>query len=300
VADLPGQRWLDQEASSRLARQTLVARSAMEGSVSGHHKSPHKGSSVEFAEYRNYAPGDDIRRLDWRVFARTDRFYMKEFEADTNLRCYLVVDCSASMAFTGEHGPRIDLARRLTALLANILIQQGDAVGLSILGEEGLVEVPAKRNPSHLQLILEKLEHARPARGTVLAEKLHLLADQIRRRALVVIISDFFCEVPELMSCFQHLKFQKHDVSVFHLLDPMELDFQFDRPVRFQDMETGHNMVTEPSLIREEYLKQLRGYLDEISLGCRQFHIDYRRLLVGESHERALADFLIERAQARQ
>lgn len=299
MAEIPGQQWLDSEAAARLTRQSLLARSAMEGNVSGHHKSPHKGSSVEFAEYRNYAPGDDIRRLDWRVYARTDRFYLKEFEADTNLRCYLVLDSSASMAFSGEHGPRIDTARRMIALLSHLLIQQGDASGLSVLGENETTDVPPKRSPSHIRLILDQLNQAKPAKGTVIIDRLHDLAERIRKRALVVIFSDFFCDLNELMNCFQHLRFQKHDVAAFHLLDPMETSFQFDRPVRFQDMESPFNMVAEPSLIRDEYLKQLSLYMDQISEGCRRFQVDYRKVMIGESYERALAEFLIERAQVR-
>ncbi len=152
---------LDSAVLNRLMHLTLLARSPMEGTVSGHHKSPHRGSSVEFAEYRNYAPGDDIRRLDWRVFARTDRFYMKEYEAETNLRCYFVLDCSGSMKF-GAPQTKLDYARRLAATLAYMTIHQGDAVGLVCSGQHPMPEIPPRRNPSHLRLILETLEKSEP------------------------------------------------------------------------------------------------------------------------------------------
>ncbi|MBI3415526.1 MAG: DUF58 domain-containing protein, partial [Verrucomicrobia bacterium] len=202
----------------------LMARFPMEGTVSGHHKSPHRGSSVEFAEYRNYVPGDDIRRLDWRVFGRTDRFYMKEFEAETNLRCYLVLDCSASMGFAGKHGRKIDLAKRLIASLAYLTVHQGDAASLICVGEKTVHEIPPRRNPAHLQTILEILEPVEPRGETGLVSVLHDLAEKVRRRALIIVFSDFFCDPEALMSCFQHLRFQKHDLAVFHLLDRMELE----------------------------------------------------------------------------
>lgn len=208
---------LDSAVLNRLMHLTLLARSPMEGSVSGHHKSPHRGSSVEFAEYRNYVPGDDIRRLDWRVFARTDRFFMKEFEAETNLRCYFVLDCSGSMKF-GAPRSKLEYAKRMAATLAYIAVHQGDAVGLACPGAGGMLEIPPRRNPAHLKLILETLEKSEPRGTTELIGALHGLAEKVRRRALVIVISDFFCDLEPLLSCFQHLRFQKHDLALFQLL----------------------------------------------------------------------------------
>jgi uncharacterized protein (DUF58 family) len=288
---------LDADVLARLMGQPLLARFPMEGSVSGHHKSPHRGSSVEFAEYRNYVPGDDTRRLDWRVLARTDRYYLKEFEAETNLRCYLVLDTSASMGFTGQHGRRIDYARRLIASLAYLTVHQGDAAGLVCAGEKKIIEIPPKRNASHLPLIYETLEKMEPRGETGLIQTLHELAETARRRALVMVFSDFFCEPKWLLSAFQHLRFQKHDLAVFHLLDPMELSFSFDRPVRFEDVENSFSMVTEPAAIREEYLLQLSRYLELMRAGCLEFNADYRQVLTSQSYEKVLADFLVERAR---
>ncbi len=281
----------------RLVRQPLVSRFAMEGSVSGHHKSPHRGSSVEFAEYREYVPGDDLKRLDWRVYARSDRFYMKEFEADTNLRCYIVLDCSASMNFTGERANRLDYAKRLAAALAYLVIQQGDAVGLSCVGGAKPIEIPPRRNPAHLQLILDTLEAAKPKGETHLIDALHALAEKAGRRALVIVISDFFCELDGLLSCLQHLRFQKHDLAAIQLLDPMELDFQFDRPVRFNDLESSFSLVTEPAMIREQYLDELRAFLDRLKGGCHEFNADYRQVTLDQDLEKTLSDFLLERAR---
>ena len=273
--------------------QPLLARFPMEGSVSGHHRSPHRGSSVEFAEYRNYAPGDDIRRLDWRVFARTDRYYLKEFEAETNLRCYVVLDCSGSMGFEGEHGTRLDYAKRLAATLSYLIINQGDAAGLLHVTEKTTPDIPPRRNASHLQIILDAL----PTGGTQLVPMLHELAEKARRRALVVILSDCFCDGAELRDALQHLRFQKHDLALFHLLDPLELAFEFDRPVRFVDMEGSQSIVTEPATVRAEYQAQLKRFLGKLRDDCHEFNADYRRVTIDQPYGQVLADFLTERAR---
>lgn len=288
---------LDSKVLARLMHLPLSARYPMEGSVSGHHKSPHRGSSVEFAEYRNYVPGDDIRRLDWRVFGRTDRFYLKEFEAETNLRCYFVLDCSGSMGF-GQNGvSKLLYAKRMIATLAYLTVHEGDAVGLICVGEKSLVEIPPRRNPSHLQLIFDTLEAAKADGETGLVPVLHDLAEKIRRRAVVIVLSDLFSESEALLGCFQHFRFQKHDLAVFHLLDRAEIDFKFDRPVRFVDLESSASLVTEPATIRDEYLHQFGQFLELMRAGCHEFGVDYRRTITDESYENVLANFLIERAR---
>lgn len=286
-------KFLDSAVLNRLMHLTLMARSPMEGTVSGLHKSPHRGSSVEFAEYRNYVPGDDIRRLDWRVFARTDRFFLKEYEAETNLRCYFVLDCSGSMKF----GNKLDYAKRLLATMAYITAHQGDAVGLICATGKSFFEIPPRRNPAHLKLIFDTMEKTEAHGETNLAASLHNLAEKVRRRALVMVISDFFCELGPLLNAFQHLRFQKHDLAVFQLLDRAELEFQFDRPVRFVDLESSLSIVTEPASVREEYLRQLWLFLETLRGGCHEFGADYRRVVTDQNYERVLADFLVERAQ---
>jgi uncharacterized protein (DUF58 family) len=286
-------KFLDSAVLNRLMHLTLMARSPMEGSVSGLHKSPHRGSSVEFAEYRNYVPGDDIRRLDWRVFARTDRFFLKEYEAETNLRCYFVLDCSGSMKF----GNKLHYAKRMLATMAYIGAHQGDAVGLICVAGKSFFEIPPRRNPVHLKLIFETMEKAEARGQTDLAPALHDLAEKVRRRALVMVFSDFFCDLEPLLNAFQHLRFQKHDMAVFQLLDRAELDFQFDRPVRFVDLESSLSIVTEPSTIRDEYLRQFGLFLEALRDGCHEFGADYRRVVTDQDCERVLADFLVERAQ---
>lgn len=277
--------------------QPLYARHPMEGSVSGLHKSPHRGSSVEFAEYRQYVPGDDLRRLDWRVLARTDRYYLKEFEAETNLRTYFALDLSGSMEYGSGETTKLAMAQKLLATLAYLVIRQGDAAGLLGIGTKTVMDLPPRRNPSHLQLILDSIPTLKSGGQTGLVAGLHELAERTRRRALVVVFSDCFCELDSLMSSLQHLCFEHHDVVVFHILDPQELSFKFDRPLRFVDLEGPHSLVTEPSVIRDEYLRHLRQFMDTLQKGCREFSIDYRRVLTTDNYEKTLADFLIERSR---
>ena len=239
--------FLDTTALSRLAAIPLFARKAMQGSVSGRHTSAQRGSSVEFAEYRRYVPGDDLRRLDWRAYGRTDRYFVKEFEADTNLRCCLVVDTSGSMDYGSGGTTKIEYARRLAAALGHLSLIQGDAVGLSLVADGLVRNIPPRRNPAHLSGIFDALEAAKPAGKTRLGPILHELAETVRQRALVVILSDFFVEPSILRECFQHLRFRKHDVAAFHLLDPQEIGFDFRRPTRFLDMEGGPSIFAEPS-----------------------------------------------------
>jgi uncharacterized protein (DUF58 family) len=269
----------------------------MEGNMTGFHKSPHRGSSVEFAEYRKYAPGDDIRHVDWRVYARTDRFYMKEFEADTNLRCYLVLDCSGSMGFAMRHEDKFSYARKAIATLAYLLVQQGDAVGLLCFNDKHLKDIPPRRNPAHLRNIFDALAEVKPHGPTAVVRILHTLAEKIHRRALVIVFSDFFAELDSLLDCFQHLCFRKHDVALFHLLDRAEIEFQFDRPVRFVDMECSDRIVAEPSMIRAQYQQELQRYLERIETGSREFGVDYRRVMTDQDYEKVLANFLVERTR---
>ena len=269
----------------------------MVGSIVGHHKSPYRGSSVEFAEYRKYVPGDDPRLLDWRVLARTDRYYIREFEADTNLRCYVVIDCSKSMAF-GEKGVRkFDHARKIAATLSYMLVHQGDAVGLELFDDGVATDIPPRRNPLHLRYIYDILASSEPRGETGLVKELHQFAERVRQRAMVIIISDCFCDVDELLNCFEHLHFQKHDFALFHLLDPLELDLDLDRPIRFQDMESNDVLLAEPEIIREQYLESVREYLVKIHEGCNKHNADYRRVSTDQPYDSVIADFLVEREQ---
>jgi uncharacterized protein (DUF58 family) len=295
LATAAHREFLDSGVLARLSRLELVARGPMEGSISGRHQSPHRGASVEFAEYREYVPGDEPRHMDWRVYARSDRFYLKEFEADTNLRCHLVLDCSGSMGFGPPRNTKLDYARRLAATLGYLALRQGDAVGLATCSEKLVRDIPPRRTPAHLQHIFNALAATEPKGGTGLVAALHVLAEKIRRRALVVLFSDLFGDPQELLNCFQHLRYRKHDLAVFHLLDRAEVDFKFDRPIRFVDLEGSQSIVAEPGLIHGRYREALDNYLKAVRQGCREFKADYQLVVTDQDYEKVLADFLLAR-----
>ena len=295
--DRPNRSFLDHGVLSRLAGFPLLARRPMQGSISGRHPSPHRGSSVEFAEYRKYVPGDDLRRLDWRAYGRSDRFFVKEFEADTNLRCCLVVDTSGSMAFGSAGVSKLEYARRIAGALGHLALQQGDAVGLSCVAGGIVQNIPPRRNPSHLMTVFDILEQTEPRGHTQLVPVLHELAETISQRALVIIISDLFVEPNLLRSCFQHLRFRRHDAAIFHLLDPQELGFNFRRPMRFLDMEGGPSIFAEPNEIAERYHKAVSGYLAAIHQVVLESAVDYHRVTIDESYEQVLIRFLVGRTR---
>ena len=297
--DRRARSFLDTAALSRLAAVPLFARRAMQGNVSGRHASPHRGSSVEFAEYRRYVPGDDLRRLDWRAYGRSDRFFVKEFEADTNLRCCLVVDTSGSMDFGSTGITKLEYARKIAGALGHLALQQGDAVGLSLVADGLIRGIPPKRNPAHLSAVFDSLEAAKPQGKTRLGPILHELAETVRQRALVVILSDFFIEPDVLRGCFQHLRFRKHDVAAFHLLDPKEVGFDFRRPMRFVDLEGGPSIFAEPNEIADRYRKALAGYLDAVKEIVLESAVDYRRVSIDEDYEQVLMRFLVDRTRSK-
>jgi uncharacterized protein (DUF58 family) len=305
--DRRSRSFLDSTVLSRLAAVPLFARRPMLGTVSGRHPSPHRGSSVEFAEYRKYVAGDDLRRLVWRAYGRSDRFYVKEFEADTNLRCCVVLDTSGSMGFGSSSGStagngssgltKIEYARRIAGALGYLALQQGDAIGLSCVANGLVRNVPPRRNPAHLISIFDLLEQAKPQGETQLVPVLHELAETIRQRALIVIISDLFVEPELLRGCFQHMMFRRHDVAVFHMMDAQEMDFNFRRPMRFLDMEGGPAIFADPNEIADRYQRALSGYLTALRQHVLESAVDYHRVLLNEDYEKVLMRFLVGRTR---
>lgn len=291
--------FLDSALLSKLGSLPVESRTPMIGNVAGKHKSPHRGSSVEFAEYRKYVAGDDTRRLDWKAYARSDRYYIKEFEADTNLRAYFVVDTSGSMAFSGKAESKIQYARRIAASLSYLLVNQGDAAGLSVCTDKLHLEVPPSRRPAHLDRLFTTLGSLDPSGDTGLVPALHTIAEKIGQRALVVILSDLFTDPEQLADALQHLRYRKHDVCVFHLLDPQEIGFEFDRPHRFVDLEDGTVLVAEPNLIAEEYHTALREFLTKVRDVCHDANAGYQLVTTDTPLEELLRGFLMGRLSKR-
>ncbi len=291
--------FIEPRVIARLKALPLHSRLPMLGSVTGMHRSPHRGSSLEFAEYRKYVPGDDTRRLDWRAYGRSDRYYIKEFEADTNLRLCLIVDTSGSMNFANGGQSKLEFARRLAGALAYLAAQQGDAIGLYCAGKKFQTQISPKRSAAHLRVILDELGSAEAAGETGLVAALHEAAERIRQRALIVIISDLFVETKELGSAFQHLRFRKHDAVVFHLLEQSEINFEFDRPMRFLDLEGGAPVLADPSIVANDYRKAVQQYLSDLKSVMRDANVDYQRLSLDQHYGDVLAKFLLSRAPKR-
>lgn len=287
--------FLDPAALARLGAIPLEARQAMTGNVAGRHRSPHRGSSVEFAEYRKYVQGDDTRRLDWKAYARSDRYYIKEFEADTNLRAYFVLDASGSMGFSAADDARIQFARKLAATLSYLIVDQGDAAGLSICQEKIHLEIPPTRRAAHLNHIFEVLSQTEPNGETGLVEALHTIAEKVGQRALVIILSDLFCDTNALGDALQHLRYRKHDIAVFHLLDQQEIAFDFERPHRFVDLEDKTAVVAEPVLVADEYRDAMQDFMKTVREKCHDVHADYHLITTDQDYEEIIHDFLTTR-----
>lgn len=274
----------------------LRARSVVEGFWHGMHRSPYHGFSVEFTEYRAYSPGDDPRYIDWKLVARTDRTFIKKFEDETNLRCTLLVDASRSMTFGSRGYSKADYARTLAATLAWFLHHQGDATGLLTFDGEVREYLPPRHRPGHLRQLMLALEKPMEGRATDLAAPLRRIVELVRKRGLIVLISDLLAPVHELESPLALLTASGHEVIIFQVLDPAELDFSFEQAARFQDLETGRDLFLEPSAARADYQRRLGEHIEAVRATCQRLGIAHVQHSTGQPLEMALFDFLKARA----
>jgi uncharacterized protein (DUF58 family) len=273
----------------------LLARVVVEGFWKGLHRSPQHGFSVEFTEYRQYSPGDDPRYIDWRVFARSDRYFIKKFEEETNLRCHLLFDQSRSMSYGSTGYTKGQYAATLAATLAYFLQGQGDAVGL-LTFDEGVREfLPARLRADHLRRLLLALERPGGGRSTDLAAPIARLAALVRPRGLVAYISDFLAPLDRLEAGLLALTACGHEVTVFQVLDPAELTLNFDRPSLFEDLESAHRVYLDPAIARAEYLPKLEAHCAAVRAMCQQLGIGHHRISTAQPLELALFEFLQER-----
>src|SRR5207247_8618488 len=251
-------QFLDPAVVARLGKIEFKERTIVEGFLSGLHRSQFKGFSVEFAEYRQYIPGDDLATIDWKVYARSDRYYVKKFEEETNLDCHLMLDVSGSMGYGSHHAlSKFEYGACLAASLAYLMNRQRDAVGLTAFDEEIVAMLPASSRPGHLRAVLVTLDRLTPGHKTNVAKPLHQLADSIVKRGMVVLISDLLDDPDEVIRGLKHFQFRGNDVIVFHLLDPHEIDFPFERAIRFEDLETDEEIMAVPGAVRAHYLQQI-------------------------------------------
>ncbi|MCL4846774.1 MAG: DUF58 domain-containing protein [Acidobacteria bacterium] len=291
-------RFLDPAVIARMGTMELRARTIVEGFLQGLHRSPFRGFSVEFAEYRQYMPGDDLSTIDWKVFARTDRHVVKKFEQETNLPCHLLVDASASMAYGSRGLSKLQYASYLAAALAWLLVRQRDAVGLMAFGADVVAELPARSRPGHLRRLLVELERLRPADRSNLARPLHRLAERLTRRGLVVVISDLLDEPDGVVAGLRHVRFRGMEVVVFQVLDAAELTFPFDRSTRFRDLESGDEILTSPDTVRAEYLREMSALTARYARDLRGSGIDYHQVDTSMPLDVALLEYLDARGRA--
>src|ERR1043166_8529381 len=262
------QRYFDPEGLSRVGHMELVARQVVEGFLTGRHRSPYHGFSVEYLDHRPYTPGDDLRTIDWKILARTDKYHVKLFEDETNLRAYILLDCSRSMAFKSGALSKLEYGSYLAAALTYLLLHQNDAVGLVLFDTEVRAMLPPKARPTQFRRVLEALDHQYSKEDTDVGAVLHEVAERIRRRGLVIVISDLIDDDAKIAGGLQHFRHNNHEVIVFQVMDDAELTFPYDRLTRFKDMEGAGRVVANPKSLRTRYLARIRAFLDGLKAAC--------------------------------
>jgi uncharacterized protein (DUF58 family) len=290
--------FIDPHTLMRIKSLQLRAKVVVEGFYSGLHRSPYHGFSVEFSEYRQYTPGDDPRYLDWRLYARSDRYFIKRFEDETNLRCYLLVDLSRSMGYGSLEYTKVEYARTAAATLAYFLSTQRDAVGLVTFDERIAEYVPARYRPGHLHRLMLCLQRSVAGVSTDLTAPLEQVAATVRKRGMVVLISDLLAPIERLNTNLGYLRSQGHEVVILRVLDPAELEFAFEKAAMFVDLESGRDLYVDPAAAREQYLRKFGEHAEAVRQSCRELGIDYYEAATTRPLELALFDFLRARLHA--
>jgi uncharacterized protein (DUF58 family) len=271
-----GYRFLEPQALARVKNLSVVARGVVEGFISGLHSSPYKGFSVEFAEHREYTAGDDPRHLDYRMLARTDRLYIKQYEEETNMRVQVLLDTSGSMGYSFDGKlTKLGYGSYLTAVLAYLMTRQQDSVGLTTFDTEIRLDMPARSSPRHFSEMMHRLEAITPGQQTDIAATLHTLANRFKRRCLIVLISDLYDEPEEVMRALHHFRHCRHEVILFHVFDKAEIDFPFRDLIAFHDLETNQRIQVDPSYVRQQYVAQMEQFIENYRRACAEAHIDY-------------------------
>lgn len=293
---LPQTFYLDPELLQKLGDLELVAREVVEGLRVGSHRSPLRGFSTEFAHHRQYAPGDAIRDIDWRVYGRTDRYYTKLYEAETNFDCHVLVDASASMSYGSGKVNKLEYAKFLAASLAYMVLKQRDSVGLSVFDSEVRAYSPPRSAMGIIVEIDRLLRDIKPTPKTTISRQLHDIALMMKRRSFVILISDLFADVSDIMAGLDHLRFDGHNVVVLHTLDPYEIEFPFKGTWRFEGLEQEDPLTTQPERIRDDYLSSFNEYMTALKAGCVGANIDYKAVDISRPLDAVLTEFFAERA----
>jgi len=286
---------LDPRVLSSIDNLELIARKVVEGFITGLHKSPFHGFSVEFSQHRPYMQGDSLRFIDWKVYARSDRYYVKQFEEETNLRCFILLDASGSMAFSGNGVSKFRYASMLASALTYLMLKQRDATGLVLFDEDIRQFIPPRSVHAHLKNILGALSDTRPEKDTRITGTLHQLADKIKRRSMVILISDFFDDPDEIKSGIKHLLYNKHELLVFQILDDAELGFDYKGEVEFRDLEGDAKIKTRPKYIKDHYLEQITRHNDSLKHFFSENRVDYGLIKTSDNLSKAMLEYALKR-----
>lgn len=293
-----GYRFLQPEALARVKNLALVARGVVEGSISGLHASPYKGFSVEFAEHREYTPGDDPRHLDYKMLARTERLYIKQYEEETNMRVQIILDASGSMGYRYDAKiTKFEYSAYLTAVLAYLMTRQQDLVGLTAFDTEVRLDMPTRSSPRHFNEMMQQLEALQPSGETGLAATLHKLANRFKKRCLIVLISDLYDEPDEVVRALHHFRHRRHEVIVFHVLDKAEIDFPFRESVAFYDLETNERVLVDPAYVGDVYREQIEEFIAGYRRACAESYIDYVLADTTTPYDLMLSRYLTKRSR---
>jgi uncharacterized protein (DUF58 family) len=290
---IPGARFIDPKILMRVGNLELLARHVVEGFINGLHRAPFFGASIDFAEHRGYVAGDDIRRVDWRVYARTDRFYVKQYEADTNTNVSILFDVSRSMKFASRGIPKLEYGCYIGACIAYLAHRQRDRVGLITFDNDIVSHIPP--SAKHFNVVLSAMEKIKAERPGNLSVPLHKMAEHFRRRGILVLISDFYEEPDAILEAIKPLKFLGNDLIVFHVLDPAEIDFGYDDASSFEDLETGEQIPVVPESLVKEYRAMIQAHIAALTTKFSEHRIDYTVLNTAEPLDRALSSYLSSR-----
>jgi uncharacterized protein (DUF58 family) len=294
-----GYRFLEPQALARVKNLSVVARGVVEGFISGLHASPYKGFSVEFAEHREYTAGDDPRYLDYRMLARSDRLYVKQYEEETNMRVQVLLDTSGSMGYSFDGRlNKLEYGSYLTAVLSYLMTRQQDSVGLTTFDTEIRLDMPARSSPRHFSEMMHRLEAITPGQRTDVAETLHKLADRFKRRCLIVLISDLYDEPEEVIRALHHFRHRRHEVILFHVFDKAEIDFPFRDVTTFRDLETNERIQVDPSYVRGPYAAQIEKFIENYRRACAEAQIDYVLTDTSVPYDFMLTKYIAKRSRS--
>ncbi|MDA3924220.1 MAG: DUF58 domain-containing protein [Kiritimatiellae bacterium] len=291
--------FLNSEQMYKLSRVVLQSRYVVEGNLSGAHRSPLKGASSEFAEHKAYGIGDDPKHIDWKVFGRTDRYYVKRYEDETNLRVYIILDRSGSMAYGSGDVRKFDFACQLAAAMGYVVVKANDSVGMFVFSDKIDMKVEPRNSLNHLHNMLKRLQDVKAESPTNTAKVLHQIAESIHKRALVILISDLLDDEKEVVHSIAHFRKQKHDVIVLHVLDPVEIDLSLKQGFEFEDMETGEKMTVDPRGVAKDYQKEFGAFLEHYRVSCQGMKVDYRLVKTDQQVDTYARAYLEERRRLR-